>query len=151
MNRSGVFSNVLNVAALSSLCCHLCVMIPGAVPFPIKVVSFITSTSTVEGSVITVGCAPSSRKSGTPLLSLSSGVEYPSKALVTTPFTLTNAGAGPRSLSPSSSVNPASITSGQSSPSESRSKQLTIPSPSVSIKHPSVSSKIPSLSESKST
>ena len=52
--------------------------------------------------------------------------------------------------SPLSSVNPASFTSLHPSPSESKSRQFTIPSESVSTSQPSIISEIPSLSESKS-
>ena len=74
---------------------------------------------------------------------------YPSDPDVTIPSESTVTGESPSSPSSSPSVNPASTASRQPSPSESRSKWLGIPSPSVS---PSVSklSKIPSLSSSKS-
>ena len=52
--------------------------------------------------------------------------------------------------SPSGSSKPASVTSKHPSPSESRSNQLGIPSPSISPPVSSVS-KIPSLSSSKSS
>ena len=87
----------------------------------------------------------------TPLLSRSLGSEDPSIPLVTSPLTSTNTSSGPRNPSAFSSVNPASNTSSQPSPSESESRLLGIPSPSKSsVRVPSSVSRIPSLSSSRS-
>ena len=86
----------------------------------------------MSGLDTSTAIVPYSRKSYPPDPSLSAGNVYPSDPEVTRPSESTVTGEFPSSPSSSPSVNPASTASRQPSPSESRSKWLGIPSPSVS-------------------